>query len=179
MKPLLALAAAIDRLNDRVAWIARWAVVAACFISAGNAVVRYGVNWSSNALLEVQWYLFAACVMFGAAKVLRLNEHVRVDVLYTLYPTRAKVVFDLAGLLLLLLPSVVLMAVWSWPLFHGQWISGETSSQAGGLIRWPVTLTLPLGLALLALQGVSEVIKRIGWLAGKHNMDTHYERPLQ
>lgn len=179
MKPLLALAAAIDRLTDRVAWIARWAVVAACFISAGNAIVRYGFDWSSNALLEVQWYLFAVCVMFGAAKVLRLNEHVRVDVLYTLYPTRAKVVFDLVGLLVLLLPAVVLIAVWAWPLFWQQLLSGEMSSQSGGLIRWPVTMTVPLGMALVALQGVSEVIKRIGWLTGDHDMDTHYERPLQ
>ncbi len=179
MKHLLAFARLVDALNDRFAWIAKWAVVAACFISAGNAMVRYGLDWSSNALLEVQWYLFAACVMFGAGKVLRLNEHVRVDVLYGQYPSRAKVLFDLCGLLFFLLPATVLISVLSWPLFHGQWVSGEMSSQAGGLIRWPVTLTVPLGMALVSLQGVAEVIKRVGWLLNVHDMDTHYDRPLQ
>ena len=109
MKALLALAKAIDAANDFFAVLAKWAVGAACFISAGNALVRYGFDWSSNAFLEVQWYLFAACVMLGAPQVLRLNEHVRVDVLYGLYPTRRKVMVDLAGLALFLMPMALLV----------------------------------------------------------------------
>jgi TRAP-type mannitol/chloroaromatic compound transport system permease small subunit len=157
MRAALSLAHAIDRFNDAFAWIAQWAIVLSCAISAGNAIVRYGINLSSNAWLEIQWYLFAAAVMFGAAQVLRLNEHVRVDLLYARYPTRMKVWIDLLGLALFMVPVLV----------------------AGGLIRWPVMLTMPLGFGLLLLQTVSEAIKRIGWLRHAYDMDTHYERPLQ
>jgi TRAP-type mannitol/chloroaromatic compound transport system permease small subunit len=179
MTALLRLAHWIDALNDRCASLAAWAVIAACVISAGNAAMRYGLDVSSNAFLEIQWYLFAACVMFGASQVLRLNEHVRVDVLYGLYPTRAKVWVDLAGLCLFLLPAALVIIWYAWPLVVDQYVRGERSSNAGGLIRWPVTLTIPLGMALLTLQGVSEAIKRVGWLLHVHDMDTHYERPLQ
>lgn len=179
MKTLLALARWIDLLNDRFAALAKWAMVAACFISAANAAVRYGFDYSSNAFLEIQWYLFAACVMLGAPQVLRLNEHVRVDVLYGLYPSRGKVWVDLFGLALFLLPFAAMGAALSWPLVVSQYVNNEWSSQAGGLIRWPVTFMLPLGLALLVLQGLSEIIKRVGWLMHLHEMDTHYDRPLQ
>lgn len=179
MKALLALAQGIDGVNDFFAVLAKWAVAAACFISATNALVRYGFDYSSNAFLEVQWYLFAACVMLGAPQVLRLNEHVRVDVVYGSVPSRGKVYIDLAGLCLFLMPMAVLVMVLSWPLVVDQFHSGERSNNAGGLIRWPVTAMMPLGLALLSLQGVSEIIKRIGWLKHVHEMDTHYDRPLQ
>ena len=179
MQALLALARRIDALNDVFAFIAKWAVAAACFISAGNALVRYGFDYSSNAFLEIQWYLFAVCVMFGAPQVLRLNEHVRVDVLYGIYPTRAKVWVDLGGMVLFLLPMAVLVMVLTWPLVVQQFVNNEYSSNAGGLIRWPVTATVPIGLALLVLQALSEIVKRIGWLLHVHDMDTHYERPLQ
>ncbi|HEX2012723.1 MAG TPA: TRAP transporter small permease subunit [Roseateles sp.] len=179
MKPLLALARWIDALNDRFGSIAKWAVLAACLISAANAVVRYALDYSSNAFLEIQWYLFAGAVMLGASQVLRLNEHVRVDVLYGRYPTRMKVWVDLLGLLFFLLPVMVVMLYLSWPMFVRMYDTGEMSSNAGGLIRWPVMLLIPLGFGLLVLQGLSEAIKRIGWLAHKFDMDTHYERPLQ
>lgn len=179
MKRLLTLARGIDALNDRFARAATWAVLAACLISSANAAVRYGLDYSSNAYLEIQWYLFAACVMLGTAQVLRLNEHVRVDVIYGMYPSRTKVLVDLFGLSVFLLPVTLLVIYLSWPLLVSQFTSGERSSNAGGLIRWPVTLTLPLGMALLALQGVSEIIKRLGWLTHQFEMDTHYERPLQ
>ena len=179
MKQLLVLARTIDRLNDQFATLAKAAVISACAVSALNAVVRYAFDYSSNAFLEVQWYLFAVCVMFGAPQVLRVNEHVRVDVLYGLYPTRMKVCIDLLGMLLFLLP-VALLVVWlSLPIFGRMYLTGEMSNNAGGLIRWPVMLTIPLGLTLLILQAVSEVIKRAGWLLQAHDMDTHYERPLQ
>lgn len=179
MKALLALARGIDRLNDGCGRFAEWAVLAACLVSAGNALVRYSLNIGSNAWLEIQWYLFAACVMFGAAQVLRVNEHVRVDLLYARYATRRKVWIDLLGLVFFLLPVMLAMIWFSWPLFLDRLNSGEVSQSAGGLVRWPVLLTLPLGFALLLLQGVAEIIKRAGWLLGRFEMDTHYERPLQ
>ena len=117
--------------------------------------------------------------MFGTSQVLRVNEHVRVDLLYARYPARVKVLIDLMGLTLFLLPMAVLIIYLSWPIFVDQFFSGERSSNAGGLVRWPVTGTIPLGLTLLLLQGLSEIVKRIGWLMNVHEMDTHYERPLQ
>lgn len=179
MNGLLTLARWIDALNDRFASLATGAVFAACLISAANAVARYGFDYSSNAFLEVQWYLFAACVMLGTAQVLRLNEHVRVDVLYGKYPSRSKVLVDLLGLCLFLLPFTVLVIYFSWPLFMSQLGGGDRSSNQGGLIRWPFTLTVPLGMGLLTLQALSEVIKRVGWLIHRYEMDIHYERPLQ
>ncbi|WP_046115509.1 TRAP transporter small permease subunit [Aquincola tertiaricarbonis] len=179
MQILLRIAHAIDHLNDRFGTLAKWAVLAACVISAGNAAVRYAANYSSNALLEIQWYLFAAVVMLGASQVLRLNEHVRVDILYARYPTRMKVWVDVLGLLLFLMPVMTLMMILSWPLFMRAFVSGEVSGNAGGLIRWPVLLLIPLGFGLLILQALSEVIKRIGWLLHRYEMGTHYERPLQ
>ncbi|MBP5989174.1 MAG: TRAP transporter small permease subunit [Piscinibacter sp.] len=179
MNALFAFARAVDWLTDRFGSFAKWAVFLSCFISAGNAVVRYALDISSNAMLEVQWYMFAACVMLGAAQVLRLNEHVRVDVLYGRYNGKTQVLIDLFGLLFFLLPVMLLMVYLSTPLFIKWYESGEMSSQAGGLIRWPAMLTLPLGFALMTLQGVAEVIKRIGWLMHKYDLDIHYERPLQ
>ena len=179
MNRLLTLARHIDWLSDRFGDIAKWAVLAACLISAGNAAVRYALSIGSNAMLEIQWYLFAGLVMFGAAQVLRVNEHVRVDVLYGLYPTRTKVIVDLLGLCLFLLPAMGVIAWLSLPYLAKMYTSGEMSSNAGGLIRWPVMATIPLGLGLLMLQALAEIIKRIGWLMHVHEMDTHYERPLQ
>jgi TRAP-type mannitol/chloroaromatic compound transport system permease small subunit len=179
MKRLLALARLIDALTDAFAAIAKWAILAACAISTSNAVVRYSMDYSSNAFLEIQWYLFAICVMFGAAQVLRVNEHVRVDIFYGMYPTRSKVVIDLLGLCLFLLPMTLFIAYSSLPVLLKMIASQEMSSNAGGLIRWPAMLTIPLGMGLVALQGVAEIIKRVGWLMHVHDMDTHYERPLQ
>ncbi len=179
MNGLLALSRGIDFVNDRFAIVAKWAVFASCLISASNAIVRYGFNYSSNAYLEIQWYLFAACVMLGAAQVLRVNEHVRVDVIYGLFSGRTQALIDLIGLLLFMLPSMVIMIYFAWPLFLKMFLSGEMSSNAGGLIRWPAMLMLPLGFALLFVQGLSEAIKRVAWLAHKYEGDFHYERPLQ
>ncbi len=179
MNGLLTLSRGIDALNDRFAVLAKWAVFASCLISALNAVVRYVANYSSNAFLEIQWYLFAACVMLGAAQVLRVNEHVRVDVLYGRYSGRTQAQIDLFGLVFFLVPVMVAMIYYSWPLFVKMYVSGEMSSNAGGLMRWPAKLMLPLGFSLLLAQGVSEIIKRVAWLAHKYEAEFHYERPLQ
>jgi TRAP-type mannitol/chloroaromatic compound transport system permease small subunit len=179
MNGLLSLSRGIDYVNDRFAAIAKWAVFASCLISAANAVVRYGFNYSSNAYLEIQWYLFAGCVMLGAAQVLRVNEHVRVDVIYGMYSGRTQALIDLIGIVFFMLPSMVVMIYFSWPLFLKMYLTGEVSSNAGGLIRWPAMLMLPLGFSLLFAQGVSEAIKRLAWLAHRYEGDFHYERPLQ
>lgn len=179
MSSLLQLSRLIDWVTDRFGNIAKWAVFLSCFISAGNAVVRYVFDFSSNGFLEIQWYMFAACVMLGAAQVLRVNEHVRVDVFYGRFTGKGQAIIDLLGLLLFLAPVMIVMIYYSWPLFVKWYISKEMSSNAGGLIRWPAMLMLPLGFALVFLQGISEIIKRVAWLAHKYEGEFHYERPLQ
>ncbi len=179
MNALLSLSRLIDAITDKFGDIAKWAVLASCFISAANAIVRYVANYSSNAYLEIQWYMFAACVMLGAAQVLRVNEHVRVDVIYGLFSGRTQALIDLFGLLLFLMPVMVVMIYYSLPMFLSMYQTGEMSSNASGLIRWPAMLMLPLGFTLLLAQGVSEIIKRVAWLAHKYDADFHYERPLQ
>ncbi|HSW17079.1 MAG TPA: TRAP transporter small permease subunit [Ramlibacter sp.] len=179
MQTLIALARLIDWITDRFGSVAKWAVLLACLISAGNAFIRYGLDISSNGWLEIQWYLFAACVMLGSSQVLRLNEHVRVDIFYGKLSSRGRVWIDLLGIAFFLIPSMAIMLYYSWPMFVQMWNSGEMSSNAGGLIRWPAMLMLPLGFTLVLLQGVSEAIKRIGWLTHTYEMDLHYERPLQ
>lgn len=179
MKLLLAFAKVVDWLNDRFAGIALGAVLASCIISGANAFVRYGFDHSSNAYLEIQWYLFATCVMLGAAQVLRINEHVRVDLFYGRLSGRGQALLDLLGLSLFLLPVMAVMVHYSWPLFMRMFISGEMSGNVGGLVRWPAMMLLPLGFSLLFLQGLSEIIKRVAWLLHRHDGDFHYQRPLQ
>ncbi len=179
MSSLLQLSRLIDWINDRFGTLAKWAVFLSCFISAANAFVRYGLDYSSNAFLEIQWYMFAACVMLGAAHVLRVNEHVRVDVLYGRFSGKGQAIIDLLGLVFFLMPVMVVMIYYSFPLFIKWYVSQEMSNNAGGLIRWPAMLMLPLGFALVLLQGVSEIIKRVAWLAHKYEGEFHYERPLQ
>jgi TRAP-type mannitol/chloroaromatic compound transport system permease small subunit len=182
MGPLLAFSRGVDRLNTWVGVLASVAVLMSCAISAGNAFVRYGLSWSSNAWLEVQWYLFAATVMLGAAYTLNRNEHVRVDLLYAAYGPRTKLWVDVFGFIFFMLPAVVLLAWMTWPFFVDSWLRGEGSPNAGGLLRWPVKILLPVGFALLALQGLSELIKRVALLRGfglEPEAVAEYHRPEQ
>lgn len=169
----------IDALSMRLGQVAAWALGVSCAISAAVAVLRYTLNLGSNAWLEAQWYLFAAAVMLGAPALLRLNEHVRVDVIYGGRSARAKAWIDLLGLLLFLLPVCWVFAEVSVPYVRDAYVQNELSPSAGGLLRWPVKALLPLGFVLLALQGVAEILKRIGFLSGAFDLDTSYERPLQ
>jgi len=148
-------------------------------ISAGNAFVRYLLDISSNGWLEIQWYLFAGIVMLGAPIVLALNEHVRVDLVYGRLKNNGAVYVDLFGLVFFLLPVMGLMAYLAWPLLVKMYLTHEMSNNAGGLVRWPAMLMLPLGFGLMFLQGFSEIIKRIAYLRGIYEMDTHYEKPVQ
>ena len=179
MTALLKLALGVDWISQRLGWAASVAVLLTALISAGNAFVRYLLDVSSNGWLEIQWYLFGACVMLGAAQVLRVNEHVRVDVLYGRYPVRAKVWVDLFGLAFFVLPVMCAMLWFSVPLLLRMVESQEMSGNAGGLIRWPAMALLPLGFGLLLLQAFSEIVKRVGWLMHKVELSLHYERPLQ
>ena len=179
MKLLLALSRAIDAVNERLSIVADVLCFLSCLISAGNAFSRYAFSISSNAWLEIQWYMFGTLVMLGASYTLRRNEHVRVDILYTNMSTRRQIWVDIFGGILFLLPAALIMAYLSWPIFYNSWVEGETSSNAGGLIRWPIKIFLPIGFALLSLQGISELIKRVAMLTGHMKVDLHYDRPLQ
>ena len=166
MKALLALSRAIDGLNQRIGKLAGWLVLAAVLVSAGNSVVRKVFDTSSNAFLEAQWYMFATLFLLCGAYTLLKQEHVRIDVIYLRFSRRTQVGIDIFGTVLFLLPMCLLMFYLCWPYFTNAFISGETSANAGGLIQWPVKMMMPLGFALLAVQGVSEIIKRIAWLKG-------------
>lgn len=166
MSALLALSRAIDALVDRVGRLVIWLVLAATLISAGNALVRYGLGEGSNAWLEIQWYLFGAMFLLAAPYTLKHNGHVRIDVFYGRLTPRGRALVDLLGGLLFLLPFALLMVWFSWPMFMASWHGNEMSPDSGGLLRWPVKLLIPVGFGLLALQGVSEIIKRVGVLAG-------------
>lgn len=164
MGPLLAFSRGVDWLNAQVGKLADWAVLLSCCISAGNAFVRYGVSYSSNAWLEVQWYLFAVTVMLGTSYTLFRNEHVRVDLLYSSISERARLWVDVFGFIVFMLPATILLAWMTWPFFLDSFLRNEGSPNAGGLLRWPVKIVLPVGFCLLTLQGVSELIKRIALL---------------
>lgn len=179
MKLLLGLSRAIDAMNQRISLIADWLVLLSCLISAGNAFSRYAFNISSNAWLEIQWYMFGAVIMLGASYTLKRNEHVRVDIVYANVSTRRQIGIDIFGFILFMLPATMIMTYLCWPIFYNAWHMGEMSSNAGGLIRWPVKILLPVGFFLLSLQGISELIKRIAMVTGHMKADLHYERPLQ
>ena len=164
MTLLLKLSQLIDWLNERVGKGAFWLVLIMTTISAGNATYRFVFNDSSNGLLEIQWYLFAAVFLLASPYTLQKNEHVRIDVLTSKLSPRGLAVIDILGTLFFLLPMVVLVLWLSLPLVAESYKIQEMSSNAGGLIRWPVKILLPIGFTLLALQGVSELIKRIAFL---------------
>lgn len=166
MSFFLSLSKLIDRLNEFVGrWVA-WLVLAAVLISAANAVVRKAFNYSSNGLLEIQWYLFAAVFLLAAGYTLLRQEHVRIDVISGRFSKRVQIWIDIVGLCVFLLPFVVVVMGLVMPLVISSYQSGEMSSNAGGLIVWPVKALLPLGLALLGIQGISELIKRVAFLKG-------------
>jgi TRAP-type mannitol/chloroaromatic compound transport system permease small subunit len=179
MRPLLAFSSAIDLINEKIGNICNFLVLAACVVSAGNAMIRYAFGFSSNGWLELQWYMFSVLVMFGAAYTFKRNEHVRVEIFYLFLTERGQLWLDLIGTLFFLIPSCLLLAYLSWPFFMQAYAVGEVSSNAGGLIRWPIKFVIPAGFLMLALQGMSEVIKRIAALQGQVTIDAKYERPTQ
>jgi len=179
MQLALQLSRAVDRLNAGFAVVADYLVLFAVLISAGNATVRYLLDISSNAFLEIQWYMFAAMVMLGASYTLKMNEHVRVDLVFGSLSERGRLWVDVVGISLFLLPVMSVLAWLSLPVFLNSWRSGEMSMNAGGLILWPAKLMLPLGFSLIVLQGLSELVKRIAALTGQIHLEIKYEKPLQ
>ncbi len=179
MRSLLAFSRGVDWINQRFGWIASWCVLIACVISAANATSRHAFSISSNAWLEIQWYLFSAMFLLGASHTLKMNEHVRVDIVYANVSPRKQLWIDLLGAIIFLLPAAAMMAWLSWPVFVKAFVSSEMSKDAGGLIRWPVMLLMPLGFALLTLQGVSELIKRIAALARHYELREKYHHLVQ
>lgn len=167
MSFLLSLSRFIDAINEKIGHGVSWALLAAVLICSGNAMIRYAFNMSSNAWLEIQWYLFSAIFLLASSYTLRRNEHVRIDVIVGGFSKRTQVWIDLFGFIFFLLPATLLILYYAIPY---AWISiqnQEVSSNAGGLIVWPAKLLIPVSFFLLTLQGFSELIKRIGYLMGK------------
>jgi len=199
---LLAVSDAIDSLNRGLSRIAVWLVLIASLVSAFNAAFRYSIGtivyltddgraypwlqallrWysnNSNSFLEAQWYMFATLVLLGAGYTLKVNGHVRVDLFYGWVSERTRTWIDLLGSLFCLVPMCVVMIYFTWPWFLEAWINNETSTNAGGLPRWPVKLILPVGFFLVLLQGISEIIKCVAALTTDYVREHAYEKPLQ
>jgi TRAP-type mannitol/chloroaromatic compound transport system permease small subunit len=166
MAVLLKFSRLIDWFSNLLGKLVMWLVLAAVLISAVNAIMRKAFNIGSNAYLEIQWYLFAAVFMLGAAYVLLHNAHVRIDFIASRLSKRTNAWIDAIGIVVFLIPLCVILIDLSWPFFMRTYLSGEMSENAGGLIRWPVVLMIPLGFAVLLLQAVSELIKRVAFLRG-------------
>lgn len=167
MNALLALSRAIDAVTERVGRLVYWLILVVVLISAANATVRKLFDYSSNAYLEIQWYLFSAVFLFGAGYTLLRNEHVRIDIIAGRLSRRTQNWIDVFGIILFLFPMSFIIMWLGWPLFARSYAEHEVSTNAGGLIVWPARLMVPVGFALLIVQGVSELIKRIGFLAGR------------
>lgn len=166
MSALLFLSRLIDAVSLGLGKLVMWLILAATAISAGNAVMRKAFNIGSNAYLEIQWYLFAAVFMLGVGYVMLKNGHVRIDFIANRLSKRTNAIIDALGIVLFTIPLCVIMIDLGWPVFYNAYVSGEMSQNAGGLIRWPVVLLIPLGFGVLILQSVSELIKRVAFLTG-------------
>ena len=167
MDALLKLSRLIDAVNERIGKAVYWLVLVMVLVSAGNAIIRKTLNMSSNAWLELQWYLFSAVFLLCAGFTLLRNEHVRIDVIAGKLSPRAQAWIDIFGTLFFLLPMAIMIGALSWPYFVRGFVHNEVSGSAGGLTLWPARLLLPVGFALLALQGLSELVKRVAFLAGR------------
>ena len=186
MNALLGLSRRIDALNERVGKSAMWLLLAAVLISTGNAIVRKAFNWSSNGLLEIQWYLFAAAFLLGASYTLLHNEHVRIDVVAGKLSKRTQMWIEVFGTVFFLMPLCAMVIWTSTPWFLEAFKSQEVSVNAGGLTLWPAKLLVPVGFVLLALQGLSELVKRVAFLMGvapdpteKHEFPTAEENLIE
>ena len=166
MIALLKLSAGVDALSHQVGRLIRWLVLGSVLISAGNAIIRKAFNISSNGFLEIQWYLFAGVFLLGAGFAFMRNVHVRIDFISSKLSKRTNTLIDIAGIVVFLIPLCVIMVWLSWPLFSSALASGEMSQNAGGLIRWPAYLLMPLGFGLLLIQALSELVKRVAFLRG-------------
>jgi TRAP-type mannitol/chloroaromatic compound transport system permease small subunit len=179
VQALLKISGGIDWFSDQLGRLLMWLILATTLISAGNAIVRKLFDWSSNALLEVQWYLFATVFMLGAGYVFLKNAHVRIDFVSSRLTARTRNIIDIVGILIFLVPLCVICIDLGWPLFVKALKSGEMSQNAGGLIRWPAYFLIPAGFALLLLQAGSELIKRFAFLGGHIKDPLGHEGPSE
>ena len=166
MNALLKLSRLIDALTERIAKAVFWLVLVVVLVSAANAIMRYTIHYSSNAFLEIQWYLFGVIFLFSSGYTLLRNEHVRIDLISSKFSKRGQVWIDIFGILFFLMPMALVIMLLSWPVFMHAFESQEMSNSAGGLIVWPARLMIPVGFFLLILQAISELIKRVGFLMG-------------
>ena len=166
MRFFLGLSRLIDGFNEWIGKGVYWLILLSVGVSSGNATIRYAFSRSSNGWLEIQWYLFSAVFLLGAGYTLLHNEHVRIDIIYGRLKPRTRAWIDIFGTLFFLLPMTIIIMTLAWPMFVESWVRNEYSTDAGGLIRWPVKLLIPVGFLLLLLQGLSELIKRIAFLLG-------------
>jgi len=166
MTALLGLSRSIDAFNELIGKLIRWLVLGSVLISAGNAIIRKAFNISSNGFLEIQWYLFAGVFLLGSGFAFMRNVHVRIDFISSKLSKRTNTIIDILGIVLFIVPLCLMMVWLSWPLFSNALATGEMSQNAGGLIRWPAYLLMPLGFGLLLIQSLSELIKRIAFLKG-------------
>ena len=179
MQKLLAFSDGVDRLTEAIGQALKWLVLAASLVSAGNALFRYTFHNSSNAWLEIQWYMFGAMFLLGAGYALKHEEHVRVDVIFSRLTPQQQAWVDVVGTILFLMPAAILIGWMSIPSVVNSFRIGEMSSDAGGLLRWPMKLTIPLGFGLLALQGIAEIIKKLAVATGVREPGKAYEKPVQ
>jgi TRAP-type mannitol/chloroaromatic compound transport system permease small subunit len=166
LEALLKLSAGVDAASHQIGRLIRWLVLGSVLISAGNAIIRKAFNISSNGFLEIQWYLFAGVFLLGAGFAFMQNAHVRIDFISTKLSKRTNTIIDIAGIVVFVIPLCLIMVRLSWPLFSTALATGEMSQNAGGLIRWPAYLLMPLGFGLLFIQALSELVKRIAFLRG-------------
>jgi TRAP-type mannitol/chloroaromatic compound transport system permease small subunit len=173
LESLLSLSRLVDAANDRIGRFTYWLVLAMTVISALNALMRYGINWSSNGLLEIQWYLFSGVFLLGAGYAMLKNAHVRIDVVAGRLTPRTTAWIEVIGIVVFLLPVCGIFLLFGWSMFMDAWTSREMSTDAGGLVRWPVKLLVPVGFALLTLQALSELVKRVAFLRGIGEWDPY------
>ena len=166
MTALLRVSRIIDAITEGIGKIVMWLILGAVVISAGNAIMRKAFDIGSNAYLEIQWYLFSAVFLLGSGYVFLRNAHVRIDFISSKLSKRTNAIIDAAGMVVFLIPLCLILISLSWPVFERSWVSGEMSQNAGGLIRWPVQLLIPLGFSILLVQAFSELIKRIAFVMG-------------
>jgi TRAP-type mannitol/chloroaromatic compound transport system permease small subunit len=179
MNRLLKFVDAVDWLSEQVGQALKWLVLFSSLISAGVAMVRYGLHSGSNAWLEIQWYMFGAMFLLGAGYALKYEEHVRVDIFFSRMSPKTQAWVDVFGGILFLMPTVIVITFMSWKMVTYSILSQEYSSDPGGLIRWPIKICIPLGFALLGLQGIADIIKKIAIARGIRAPGKAYERPVQ
>jgi len=176
---LLKFADSADAMSERIGQALKWLVLASSLISAGVALVRYGLHSGSNAWLEIQWYMFGAMFLLGAGYALKHEEHVRVDIFYSKMTPKTQAWVDVVGGIVFLMPTALIIAWMSIPMVVNSVRINEFSSDPGGLVRWPMKIIIPVGFVLLAVQGIADIIKKLAVARGLRAPGKHYERPVQ